>query len=59
MENQATGEYGSLPSSITVKVTLKDSLITEVEVTPHATNETSLDLQKRFAKASSFNGSDR
>jgi len=50
-EYQATGEYGSLPSSITVKVTLRDKLITDVEVTPHATNETSLDLQKRFAKA--------
>ncbi|MFX3636769.1 MAG: S-layer homology domain-containing protein [Candidatus Pristimantibacillus sp.] len=50
-EYTATGQYGSLPSSITVNVTLVDDLITSVEVTPHATNPTSLDLQWRFAKA--------
>jgi uncharacterized protein with FMN-binding domain len=47
----ATGEYGSLPSSITVTVTLVDDVITAVEVTPHATNPTSLDFQRRFAAA--------
>jgi uncharacterized protein with FMN-binding domain len=48
---EATGQYGSLPSSITVTVTLLDEVITDVEVTPHATNPTSLDLQRRFAAA--------
>jgi uncharacterized protein with FMN-binding domain len=47
----ATGQYGSLPSSITVTVTLVDDVITAVEVTPHATDPTSLDLQRRFAAA--------
>ncbi|WP_217903010.1 FMN-binding protein [Terribacillus saccharophilus] len=47
----ATGEYGGLPSSITVDVSLERNIITEVEVTPHATNETSLELQQRFAEA--------
>ena len=48
---EATGQYGSLPSSITVTVTLVDEIITDVKVTPHATNPTSLDLQRRFAAA--------
>jgi uncharacterized protein with FMN-binding domain len=48
---KSTGEYGNLPSHITVTVTLDDDVITEVEVTPHATNPTSLDLQSRFADA--------
>jgi uncharacterized protein with FMN-binding domain len=47
----ATGQYGNLPSSIGVTVTLEDDVITAVEVTPHATNPTSLDLQRRFAAA--------
>ncbi len=47
----ATGEYGSLPSSIGVSVTLDDDVITAVEVTPHATNATSRDYQERFADA--------
>ena len=47
----ATGEYGSLPSSISVTVTLVSDIVTTVEVTPHATNPTSLDLQRRFAAA--------
>jgi uncharacterized protein with FMN-binding domain len=47
----ATGRYGSLPSSITVTVTLVDDVITTVRVAPHATNPTSLDLQRRFAAA--------
>jgi uncharacterized protein with FMN-binding domain len=47
----ATGEYGSLPSSISVTVTLVDDAITAIEVTPHATDPTSLDFQRRFAAA--------
>lgn len=47
----ATGQYGSLPSSITVSIAVVNDLITDVEVTPHATNPTSLDLQQRFAEA--------
>ena len=47
----ARGWYGSLPSSITVTVTLRGGLITAVKVQPHATNPTSLDLQKKFAAA--------
>lgn len=47
----AIGQYGNLPSSITVTVTLDDDVITDVKVTPHATDPTSLDLQRRFAKA--------
>jgi uncharacterized protein with FMN-binding domain len=47
----ATGRYGSLPSSITVTATLSDNVITAVEVTPHATDPTSLDYQERFADA--------
>jgi hypothetical protein len=34
-----------------MSVTLVDDIITDVEVTPHATNPTSLDLQRRFAAA--------
>lgn len=48
---EAIGKYGSLPSSVTATVSLVDHVITEVEVTPHATNPTSLDLQQRFAEA--------
>jgi len=47
----ATGQYGSLPSSIGVSVTLVDDVITAVTVTPHATDPTSLDYQTRFARA--------
>ncbi len=47
----ATGQYGGLPSSITVTATLSDNIITDVEVTPHATNPTSLDYQESFADA--------
>jgi thiamine biosynthesis lipoprotein len=47
----ATGQYGSLPSSIGVSVTLVDDVITAVTVTPNATNPTSLDYQTRFAQA--------
>lgn len=47
----ATGWYGGLPSHIVVDLTLRDDLVAAVEVTPTATNETSLDLQERFAEA--------
>lgn len=47
----ATGQYGSLPSPITVRVTLRNGVIRAVTVTPHATNPTSLALQRRFAAA--------
>jgi uncharacterized protein with FMN-binding domain len=47
----ATGEYGSLPSSIGVSVTLDDDVVTAVEVTPNATDPTSRDYQERFAEA--------
>jgi uncharacterized protein with FMN-binding domain len=47
----ATGQYGSLPSSIGVSVTLLDDVVTAVTVTPHATDPTSLDYQTRFARA--------
>jgi uncharacterized protein with FMN-binding domain len=47
----ATGQYGRLPSSIGVSVTLVDDVITAVTVTPQATDPTSLDYQTRFAQA--------
>jgi uncharacterized protein with FMN-binding domain len=47
----ATGQYGSLPSSIDVSVTLVDDVITAVTVTARATDPTSLDYQTRFAQA--------
>jgi uncharacterized protein with FMN-binding domain len=47
----ATGKYGGLPSSVTVTVTLTNGVIAAVNVTPHATDPTSLDLQRRFAAA--------
>lgn len=47
----ATGQYGSLPSRIGVSVTLVDDVITAVTVTPHATDPTSLDYQRRVAQA--------
>lgn len=50
-EYTATGWYGGQPSHIVVDVTLRDDVVADVEVTPTATNETSLDLQERFAEA--------
>ena len=47
----ATGRYGSLPSSITVRVTLRNGVVRAVKVTPRATDPTSLALQRRFAAA--------
>jgi len=46
-----TGQYGGLPSSITVTVTLVDDVVTAVSVTPNATDPTSLEFQRRFAAA--------
>jgi uncharacterized protein with FMN-binding domain len=48
---EAKGWYGGGPSSIDVELTLRDNRITDVEVTPNATNPTSLDFQERFADA--------
>jgi FAD:protein FMN transferase len=48
---RATGQYGGGPSFITVTATLKNNVVTAVEVTPHATDPTSLDYQRRFAAA--------
>ncbi|MCT9137616.1 hypothetical protein [Streptomyces violarus] len=50
-EYSADGEYGTQDSSIGVSLSLDDGVITQVDVTPHATNETSLDYQERFAQA--------
>jgi uncharacterized protein with FMN-binding domain len=47
----ATGEYGGQPSHITVRLTLKDGVITAVAVTPHAYVPRSLELQRAFAEA--------
>ena len=47
----ATGWYGSLPSSITVSLTLQKRVVTSVKVEPRATDPASLDLQRRFAAA--------
>lgn len=47
----ATGQYGGLPSFITVSVTLVGGVISAVEVVPHAEDPTSLDFQRRFAAA--------
>jgi hypothetical protein len=47
----AIGQYGGLPSSIGVSVTLVDDVISAVTVTPQATDPTSLDYQSRFARA--------
>ncbi|GAA4798538.1 hypothetical protein [Streptomyces ziwulingensis] len=43
------GEYGTRGSSIGVTITLEGDRITAVDVAPHATDETSRTLQKRFA----------
>ncbi|WP_203233650.1 hypothetical protein [Streptomyces niveus] len=50
-EYTVDGEYGTRGSSIGVDVTLEDDEITAADVTPHATDETSLGLQRRFADA--------
>ncbi|WP_326761646.1 hypothetical protein OHB35_44370 [Streptomyces phaeochromogenes] len=50
-EYSADGEYGTQDSSIGVSLTLDNGVITEAEVKPHATNQTSRDFQERFADA--------
>ncbi|WP_435226093.1 hypothetical protein [Streptomyces sp. Tue6028] len=45
------GQYGTRGSSIGVSLTVRDDKITAVDVSPHATDETSLGLQRRFAEA--------
>lgn len=47
----ATGEYGGLPSHLTVTVVLKAGTIAHVAVKTHATDPTSLDYQRAFAAA--------
>jgi len=47
----ARGEYGGQPSHISVRLRLTDEIVSEVSVTPHATDPTSLDYQQRFAAA--------
>lgn len=49
--HSATGDYGSLDPSIAVTVTLVHDVITDIQITPHATDSTSLDVQQRFADA--------
>lgn len=46
-----TGSYSGGSKSIGVTLTLDKGAIANVEVTPIATNKTSLGLQKRFAAA--------
>jgi uncharacterized protein with FMN-binding domain len=48
---EATGQYGGQPSFVTVRVTLKNDIITAVTVTPHAYVPRSLELQRAFAAA--------
>ncbi|GAA4798507.1 hypothetical protein [Streptomyces ziwulingensis] len=48
---RADGEYGTQDSSIGVSLTLDNGVITEADIEPHATNETSRDYQERFAEA--------
>ena len=47
----ATGQYGGLPSSLTVRVRLVRGMIARVEVGTPAKDPTSLGYQKRFAAA--------
>lgn len=50
-EYTVDGGYGTRGSSIGVSLTLEDDEITAVEVSPRATDRTSLALQRRFADA--------
>jgi uncharacterized protein with FMN-binding domain len=50
-EYEAKGWYGGLPSNIDLALTLRAGRITDVQVTPNATDPTSLDYQERFADA--------
>ncbi|MFE6756081.1 hypothetical protein ACFVDQ_21165 [Streptomyces sp. NPDC057684] len=49
-EYSVDGEYGTRGSSIGVTLTLQNGEVSAVDVTPHATDQTSLGLQRRFAK---------
>ncbi|MGW9133481.1 FMN-binding protein [Streptomyces sp. NPDC055681] len=50
-EYSVNGEYGTRGSSIGVSLTLQNGEISAADITPHATDETSLGLQRRFAEA--------
>lgn len=50
-EYRATGWYGSLPSHHDVALTIRDDIVTAVEITTPADDETSLGYQQRFAAA--------
>jgi uncharacterized protein with FMN-binding domain len=50
-EYSATGWYGSLPSHHDVTLTIDDDVVTAVEITTPAEDETSLGYQQRFAAA--------
>ena len=47
----ATGQYGGLPSSLTVRVRLVRGIVARVDVGTPAKDPTSLGYQKRFAAA--------
>ena len=47
----ATGWYGGLPSHHDVTLTIADDVVTAVEITTPAEDETSLGYQQRFAEA--------
>jgi hypothetical protein len=47
----ATSNNGSRDSSIAVSITLVDDVITDIQITPHTTDPTFLDLQQRFSDA--------
>jgi hypothetical protein len=49
--HSAIGDYGSNDSSVGVTITLVDDVITGIQITPQATDPTSLGLQQRFADA--------
>jgi uncharacterized protein with FMN-binding domain len=50
-EYSATGWYGSLPSHHDVTLTIEGDIVTAVEITTPAADETSLGYQQRFAEA--------
>lgn len=50
-EYSATGWYGGLPSHQDVTLTIDDDIVTAIEITTPAEDETSLGYQQRFADA--------
>lgn len=50
-EYSATGWYGSLPSHHDVTLTIDDDIVTDVQITTPAEDETSLGYQQRFTEA--------